>query len=161
TLDVEEHQRPNLFAGYHHEWSPGMHTLLLGARLDDTFDLKDQNVIIPGVIRDESGQVTDTVEKLCERFGIDPAINCDLFDSLKFRSEFEAYSVELQQIAQVSRHMLIFGGRFQTGETETHAEEIRGPRFPPYAQGFSDFVSTQTNTTDLIRLSLYAYDQWQ
>src|SRR5262249_31623195 len=34
TLRVKEHQEPNLFLGYHHEWAPGIHTLLLLSRLD-------------------------------------------------------------------------------------------------------------------------------
>jgi Flp pilus assembly protein TadD len=32
---VEEKQDPTLYAGWHHEWSPGSHTLLLAGRLND------------------------------------------------------------------------------------------------------------------------------
>ena len=31
----KDKQEPILIAGYHHEWSPGVHSLILGSRLDD------------------------------------------------------------------------------------------------------------------------------
>ena len=54
-----------------------------------------------------------------------PLPSADL-DSLGFRSDFEAYSAELQQIAQVSRHTLIFGARYQDGNTQTATKENLG-----------------------------------
>ena len=33
---VNEDQNPNVSLGYHHEWSPGVHTLFFAARLNDT-----------------------------------------------------------------------------------------------------------------------------
>jgi len=162
TLRVKEKQEPNLLAGYHHEWSPGLHTIFLAARLEDNFVLSDSNILIRGVFRDRpGGVVTNTVEQLCRDIGIDPASACDTFDALAFRSEFQAYSAELQQIAQVSSHTLIFGARYQDGETETRTKQtrLRG-RYPPYGPGFSDFVAAQKNTTDLTRLGFYGYDQW-
>ncbi len=41
TEQVTERQEPNLIFGYHHEWSPGMHTLLLGARYSDNLNIDD------------------------------------------------------------------------------------------------------------------------
>ncbi len=41
TLRVAEYQQPNLFLGYHREWQPGAHTLVLLGRLDDTLRLRD------------------------------------------------------------------------------------------------------------------------
>jgi tetratricopeptide (TPR) repeat protein len=41
TLDVEERQEPNVVLGYHREWSPGNHTLVLAGRFDDTLELND------------------------------------------------------------------------------------------------------------------------
>ena len=91
---------------------------------------------------------------------------CDLFDALRFHSDFEAYSAELQQIVEFSGHTLIVGGRVQDGDAETQTREVRlaGRHFPPYpgSSGLgSDFVSTQNHTTDLMRLSFYGYDQWR
>src|SRR5206468_9526218 len=94
-------------------------------------------------------------------FGITNAISCDVFRDLNFRSRFEAYSAELQQIIQATRHTLIFGGRYQDGETRTGTQETRAAgKFPPYGGGFGEFVSAQENPTDLTRLSVYAYDDW-
>ena len=81
-----------------------MHTLLLAGRLEDRLSLSTANLIIPAVIRDSSGAVTGRVAGF---FGV----GAEIFDTLKFRSSFEAYSAELQQIAQVSRHTLIGGAR--------------------------------------------------
>ena len=36
TLRANEQQEPNVSLGYHHQWSPGVHTLFLAARLNDT-----------------------------------------------------------------------------------------------------------------------------
>ena len=36
TFRMNEQQEPNVSLGYHHEWSPGVHTLFLAARLNDT-----------------------------------------------------------------------------------------------------------------------------
>jgi Flp pilus assembly protein TadD len=162
TLNVREKQEPNLFVGYHREWWPGVHTLFLGGRLEDDFNLTDKNISIPGVVRDADSNVIDSVEAICGRFGISPASACNMFDKLAFHSQFEAYSAELQQIAEISRHTVIVGGRFQDGDTETGTRETRaGGRFPPYNADFSDFISLQKNTTELTRLSCYGYDQWR
>ena len=152
NLRVTESQTPNLHAGYHHEWSPQMHTLLLVGRLQDRLALSTAVVTIPGVVRDDSGEVIARVEGFGD----------ETFDYLDFHGEFEAYSAELQHIAKLSPHTLIGGVRCQVGETETSAEETRldGAHFPPYAS-LRDFVSSQAHTTELIRLSVYGYDQWQ
>ena len=38
-FQVTEKQEPTLYAGWHHTWSPGSHTLFLAARLDDQLTL--------------------------------------------------------------------------------------------------------------------------
>src|SRR5262249_55522082 len=43
TQRVKERQLPNVLFGYHHEWSPGSHTLLLASRFDDELDIDDSN----------------------------------------------------------------------------------------------------------------------
>src|SRR5262249_14203653 len=37
TYRFDERQEPILGIGYHHEWAPGVHTLVFGARLADNF----------------------------------------------------------------------------------------------------------------------------
>ena len=142
-LRVKEEQLPNLFAGYHHEWSPGIHTLLLAGWLNDTLKLSEPAALMQLIVKDGSG-IPGGV--LTPKFRVD------------YLSEFEAGTVELQQIWQLADHTLVAGGRFQSGETKTHADLSRNTNaFPPVF----DAAYAQRDTTELERFSLYAYDNWQ
>jgi outer membrane receptor protein involved in Fe transport len=130
--------------------------------LQDKFQLSNSGAIIRGVELDAAGLVTNTAQAVCQilvdHTNLPPDFDislCDSYDSLRFESDFQAWTAELQQITQVSHHTLIFGGRFQDGDIETRAMEERRI-FPP-----SEFKSTQNVRSDLTRLSLYGYDQWQ
>lgn len=167
ALRITEEQVPNLFGGYHHRWSPSIHTLFLAARLEDRFLLSDADVLIRGVARDNTGVITNTLQGIARSLSIDPAAS-DTFDALRFRSRFEAYSIELQQIARWSSHTLIFGGRYQDGQTKTQTIQRRRrgsfllPTIVlPNGSLSTNFVAGQNNETDLTRASLYLYDQWQ
>ncbi|PYI87678.1 MAG: hypothetical protein DME26_05390, partial [Verrucomicrobia bacterium] len=96
TLRVRELQEPNVFAGYHHEWQPGMHTLFLLSRLDDTLSLNSSALKLPFLVYSR-GQITDVRNP--SGFALD------------FRRELDAYSGELQQIWQTPDHALVVGGR--------------------------------------------------
>jgi len=61
-LRVHETQEPNVFAGYHHEWSPGIHTLLLAGRLNDRFSLTEPNVAIQTIERGANGMAINTFD---------------------------------------------------------------------------------------------------
>ena len=143
TLRVKEVQEPNLLAGYHREWSPGVHTLFLGARLDDTLQLREQNAFVPTLVRDSSGNLTGQVRPSFSTFDVN------------YGSSFNAWSAELQQIVQRSAHTVIAGARYQIGETETKAVLGRDPfAFPPV---FEDPAAAQELDSDLERASAYAY----
>jgi tetratricopeptide (TPR) repeat protein len=143
TLRVKEVQEPNLFAGYHREWSPGVHTLFLGARLDDTLRLREQHAFVPTLIRDSTGTLTGQVSPAFSTFDVD------------YRSSFNAWSAELQQIVQRSAHTVIAGVRYQIGEAQTESVLDRDPfAFPPV---FADPASSQDVDADLERSSAYAY----
>ena len=137
-LRTKETQEPNVYAGYHREWTPGVHTLFLTARLHDDFKATDPASIVlfprwfGGTITSVSG----------EPFAVD------------YRSELEAYSVELQQLCEGDRHTVIVGGRFQTGWSDTTDTLTRPNASPP--QTFPNGVHT-----DLQRLDFYSYFQWQ
>ncbi|MSU35450.1 MAG: hypothetical protein EXS36_10115 [Pedosphaera sp.] len=45
-LRASEKQVPNLYTGWHHEWSPASHTLLLVGRLTDSFDLWNPDMTV-------------------------------------------------------------------------------------------------------------------
>ncbi|HXJ61252.1 MAG TPA: FecR domain-containing protein [Verrucomicrobiae bacterium] len=147
TLHVEERQEPNFFAGFHHAWAPGVHTLFLAAHLNDTLLVSEPNAFVRTVLRDPSGTVSAQVDPALSGFG------------LHYDSEFNAWSAEVQQLWQLPRHTLIAGARFQTGEADTRAVLNRdAAAFPPI---FTDPASAQKLTSDLERLSVYGYYHWQ
>jgi len=143
-LRVTEKQEPNLSLGYHREWVPGLHTLFLAARIDDTLTLA-----APGI------------ERSFFKFGSGPtnpptSILSRPFD-LAYQSEFEAYSVELQQIWEKPTYAFFFGGRYQNGSADTQSRLTEVPPGPGFA-----FPPIQgNNSTDMDRLTFYGYGQWQ
>ncbi len=87
--------------------------------------------------------------------------------ALDYRSEFEAYTAELQQIWQNGRHALVLGSRFQNGTFDTRS--FLGASTPTkFANNsftssvvFGSAPISQSFVTDLQRLSFYAYENWQ
>lgn len=131
TLRVREYQDPNAFIGWHHEWSPGVHTLFLGGRLADTLKLNDPDS--RAIITTKSASTGD-ITRVDQRHST--------FD---YDSGLEAYSAELQQIFQTAKHTLIVGGRYQAGDIDTHSIVIR------------NLVNNQSAMLHLNRASAYAY----
>ena len=140
---LKEVQEPNLFAGYHREWSPGVHTLFLGARLDDSLQFHERNAFIRTLVRNSNGNLIGEVEPPFSQFDVD------------YDSDFNAWSAELQQIVQRSIHTLVLGGRYQIGQSDTRVVVARDPfAFPPV---FTNPAVAQSFETDLERASAYAY----
>jgi predicted Zn-dependent protease len=136
-LRVTEKQEPNALIGYHREWRPGLHTLFVAGRLDDT--LKIENPLVrPLFLYYRNGEITR----------VPPVVRP--FD-LAYRSELETYSTELQQIWQSSSHTVIAGARYQTGGADASLH-----LFDPLQ---ADIV--QDLHTDFERVSGYGYYQWQ
>ena len=135
TLRVKEIQDPNAFVGWHHEWSPGVHTLFLGGRLQDTLSLNDPDAM--AIITTKSFS-TKQITRVDQR----PA----MFD---YDSALVAYSAELQQIFQTEKQTLIFGGRYQAGDIDTHSILTR------------DLRNDQFASLHLSRASGYAYYTYQ
>lgn len=102
---VKETQAANVFVGYHHEWAPGSHTLLLAGRLEDEFEYRGQSRI-NNLTRNPAGQVTGGFGSL---YGVN------------YESDFSAYTAELQQIWERGPHTIIAGGRYQDGQNKTTA----------------------------------------
>lgn len=140
TFRAEEEQSPNLFFGYHREWSPGSHTLFLTGWLDDTLAYEDPNARI-----------------LFYRYGTlnrQPFSIAALPFVIDYEREFEAFTAELQHIQQVVRHTIVAGARYQTGWAGTRSQV-------DYPFNMPSLISMQDFDTELQRLSIYAYDQWQ
>jgi len=73
-----------------------------------------------------------------------------------YRSEFETYSGELNQIFQNDRHTLLLGGRVQAGEFRT-ANLLTNVQPGYQAYYFPDPAEDKRVTTDFNRASAYGY----
>jgi Flp pilus assembly protein TadD len=142
---VTEKQEPTLYAGWHHTWSPGSHTLLLAARLTDRLTLRDPLPNVPFLV--QSGGVTDEIQSPQPFF---------LPLTLTSTNDFTLYSLELQQVWETPQHSLILGGRWQTGEARMQGR--LDPLFPgPLATDFNE----QSGSGDFDRANVYAYYTWR
>ncbi len=142
-FQFDELQRPHAIGGYHHEWSPGVHTLVLGGRLENDQRFSDRQTLQRIFTRDStSNDVT----------GSDVAP----FD-VRYRSEFEIYTIELNQIVQTERHGLVLGSRFQSGTFQTRDTLTLSPG-ARFLDPFFNSPPTQGRTRDEFeRISGYGY----
>lgn len=136
-LRVREVQEPNVLAGYHREWAPGLHTLFLAARFDDTLNLEDPAA--QSLFLRQGGFI--------ERFRSRPL-------ALERENHLEAYSTELQQIWQTPAQTLVVGARYQFGWADSSAS------LSPTG-GVQQSISSQAIDASLDRFSVYGYEQWQ
>jgi cytochrome c-type biogenesis protein CcmH/NrfG len=147
-LRQREIQDPIIMAGYHREWRSGSHTLFLASRLIDSLTVSDEQTTnwLAGISSNR------TLEHHPRSFTHD----------LAYRSEFEIYSFELQQIwrpeSRPDLSTTVLGARYQTGEFQTESR-----LFHPRRLGGTDYLaptplSQQDATSDLARLSVYGYE---
>jgi tetratricopeptide (TPR) repeat protein len=149
-----------LLAGYHHEWAPGIHTLVLAGRLADEIFFSDRNTTgeinsflqsgVPNVsrslilLRNSNGDLVDTL-----------VLPLDL----NYHNTFTTYTGELNQIWETDRNTLVFGARFQSGEFHT-SDRLDNP--PPFAAAFFEVPPAAHDfNTSLDRQSYYVYDTWR
>ncbi|MBI3848733.1 MAG: FecR domain-containing protein [Verrucomicrobia bacterium] len=142
---VKETQEPTLYAGWHHAWSPGSHTLLLVARLDDRLTLHDPLPNVP-FLRQVGGVTTEVQSP--QPFGL-PLI-------LDLASDFTLYSAELQHVWETPKQSLVIGGRWQSGDVKD-----RGTLNPAFGGPLVTFFNDQNASGSLQRGDVYAYGSWQ
>jgi outer membrane receptor protein involved in Fe transport len=144
---MNEDQTPIVSLGYHHEWSPGVHTLFLVTRLDDTTSFT--NFTQPSLFKGY-----DDVPTLVA------AQNITMNEH--FTDKLEIYSGELQQIWEAPSHNTIVGTRIQYGHF--HTTVLQNNPSPYVAAAFSDSptnAAPQDITSLFKRISFYGYHQWQ
>ena len=147
---VKETQDPTVSLGYDHEWSPGVHTLFLATRLNDTTSFT--NPAAPALVAFRP-DVTPGVPMLTSVWGL--TMHED------FVSRLTIYSGELQQIWEQPEHTTVVGARLQYGHIDTFdlqdTPSTLGPIFPdpPAPAAEQDFNSL------FKRVSFYGYHQWQ
>jgi tetratricopeptide (TPR) repeat protein len=103
----EEEQKPVTIGGYHREWSPGIHTLVLGGRLENDQRFADRTApqwVLFRPTRTNSVGLIDDV-------GLD----------WEYRNRWEIFTAELQQLWDNPFHTLIAGGRWQGGDFDTQS----------------------------------------
>ncbi len=134
--------------GYHHEWSPGVHTLLLASRLDDEFSVFNPAQATYFLIKPPGG---DTV--YAEQIQVEE----------HYRSTQEIYATELQQIWEQPRHHTVIGGRYQLGEFHTRNLQTNPVVLGEIIGYFDPSVplADQDVRSDFHRWSVYAYHNWQ
>jgi Flp pilus assembly protein TadD len=148
TARSEEKQEPVALLGYHHEWDPGIHTLFLAARVDDTFTFT--NATQPTLIAFHEADDPSPLVFL-------QPLNM----SQQFENKLELYSGELQQVWESAEHTTIVGGRaqyahFRTKNVQANPDIDTG-LFPDPGTNAAD----QNLATDFYRVSVYGYHQWQ
>jgi Flp pilus assembly protein TadD len=129
NYQYDEQQQPILIGGLQHEWSPGIHTLLLGGRLvtkQEFSDRQDTNAS-PLLLENSSG-------------AIDTAITTPFDVSLQ--DQLEIYTAEFSQIVQRDKFTLVAGARWQGGQIDFSDSLTNSPYppafLPPVAASFSE-----------------------
>jgi len=132
TFRGSEQEQPNVFLGYHREWGPGSHTVLLMSHLDD-----------------EIKYTTGTLIPFTEQFGGNTSLQ-PFNAGVNYDRKFDAYTAELQQIFQTEHQTLVVGGKYQLGWADT-LSQVSVP-FPP------SLFSRQGYNNELERYGGYGYE---
>jgi Tfp pilus assembly protein PilF len=150
----KETQDPTVVLGYHHEWSPGVHTLLLLARINDTYSFTNSTQPTLVAFRPELNPITmPGVTTLTAVDGI--AVHQSL------ENQVTVYSGELQQILQTPEHNTIVGARLQYGDFETANLQNLASTLNSIFPSPPASAATQDLRFDFNRVSLYGYHEWQ
>lgn len=150
---AQERQEPMLLAGYHRQWSPESHTLLLGGVLDDTLHFTDPSQPTLFLMKNAAGNVLAV------------PVSAPAVASLDYECHFSAVTLEGQQIWQANRHTLIAGTRYQYGDFDTTCRQgaLSYTLFSARA-GATAFSAPSLAWDDQVgfqRVSGYGYWNWQ
>jgi tetratricopeptide (TPR) repeat protein len=135
-----EYQQPLAIGGWHHQWSPGVHTLLLGGRLATEQNVSDRAASQLMLIEDPTGATDDAFSRP--------------FD-VNYHGDFTIYLTELNQLFQWRRCALSLGGRWQSGSFQTRAEFTNPPA--GFGTNFTDPVAKGSIDEDFNRWTGYGY----
>ncbi|MEO6785446.1 MAG: TonB-dependent receptor, partial [Chthoniobacteraceae bacterium] len=178
TYHLHDDENPGtLLLGWHHEWSPGNHTLLLLGR-----QASDQDVTVKGtslnVVTRDVGAIAGSdaaadvnVDPDTFAFTVMPHfsqirgltglgtvqdVGSATFD-LNYRSKVELYSAELQQIATLGMQTFVLGGRYQSGQFNT-TSSLSNVGDSSLVSLVDTSASQRSDVVNFQRLSLYLYD---
>jgi tetratricopeptide (TPR) repeat protein len=181
SFSNRERQDPGqILLGWHREWNPANHTLVLLGRLADrqqisieqngfTFLTRGLNTIVPPGFPfddvDSQGHPGDRLFTALKEYlgqGILQVLDARSFDG-DLATSFETYTAELQHIAKLGPNTAVIGGRYQEGRFNTKLA------LSNYNNGSSDeelplFEASplrQEVSVRFQRASLYLYDTLQ
>jgi tetratricopeptide (TPR) repeat protein len=143
-LNVQVSQLPIALAGWHREWSPGVHTLLLGGRLED--EQRFSTGTFPNLVVDRTHAVPRSL--ITDDLGLD------------YLGRFEIWSGELNQIVEANHHTLIAGLRCQDGTFDT-SDTLLTNAFTSNGRFFGHPAAQTRQIADFSRLAAYGYDNWE
>ena len=138
-FNFEEKQRPIAIAGFHHEWGPGVHTLLLGGRLENDQRVTDPTALYPVILQNPGSQ----------------GFNSYSTNALDFANDFEAAFLEGSQLFQTPHHTWNLGVRYQDGSMTARSRLLPNAIDPLYAP----LTNKVTEASD--RFTAYAYHHWR
>jgi cytochrome c-type biogenesis protein CcmH/NrfG len=134
----DEYQEPILVGIWHHEWSPGQHTLVLASRLVDEQHFSDQQA--KQLLLDKS--TPNVVSALFLPYDVD------------YHNQFEIYSAELNQIGEWDRITISAGARYQAGSFQT---QNQFKIFSLFAFGFPTILTPNSANENFQRTTGYGY----
>jgi tetratricopeptide (TPR) repeat protein len=144
---AKEKYEPSLLAGYHHEWSPGSHTLFLAGRLDHVLEWESPYRQTFFLNRGFVGNPVQSVTPL-------------LYEQ-SYQTELTLYTAEVQHIWQRNSHNIVGGGRLLAGEFQTFNRQTNGFLTDGVVVSPMPFAPDQTVSSDQAGGSVYIYDHWQ
>ncbi len=147
TYRFNEKQEPIVSLGYHHEWSPGVHTLLLITHLDDSYAFT--NFTQPSLFQTFVGFVPPLVFISAQNTTMDQ----------NYLRKLDIYSGELQQIFETPAHTTIVGSRIQYGYF--HTTVLQDNPSSSVVTFFTEPIPQEDYTSIFRRISFYGYHQWQ
>lgn len=148
TFRFDERQEPILGLGYHHEWAPGVHTLVFGARLvDDVVTTNQaQSALVFFIPLNPPPAIAGVQSTTLNTF---------------YKNDLEIYSGEVQQIFEEPKHTTIFGARAQYGHFDTSSIQDNPSGLFSVFPDQTDPPEQQDVKSLFKRFTVYGYHQWE
>ncbi|HEY2083482.1 MAG TPA: FecR domain-containing protein [Verrucomicrobiae bacterium] len=151
TFRLDERQEPILGIGYHHEWAPGVHTLVFGARLTDNYSFTNQAQPTFVFFSHPDFATSQSVFTKVEGLNMQE----------QFENKLEIYSGEVQQIFSQTEHNTIFGARAQYGNFRTENLQDMPSDLATVFPDPPAPAAQQASTSVFKRFAIYGYHQWE